>query len=152
MEKALQIKACPRWGGNKPLKKAYFKGLGRFPLITAAVLFCVSMMFPIIGSLIQISQAPSWFGIWDVGLAFTMMGSLIWVYVLYHRLITLPIFQITYRVFLGVFYVVLALLVVYMTMGDKVRWAGGLPGLVWRTYALFYFLPSWIAGWKGSRN
>ena len=118
---------------------------GRPLAIAAAVLFCISFLFPIIAALSKDTAAfPKWWGVLDVGLAFLQAILAFVIYGLAQGKVTGEVEQTTYRAYRILLHGIFVLLLVFFLFGDRIIWINGLTGVAWRSWLLLYCLPAWI--------
>ena len=114
--------------------------------MATAVVFCISLIFPVAAALSQdTSSFPAWWGAADVALAFVLAAMVIVLMSAAQGKITRQTEETTYRAYRTLTHVILALLVIFFVAGDRIEWANGLTGLAWRAWLLLYALPSWFA-------
>src|SRR3954463_3181727 len=93
----------------------------------AATLFLISLVFPVAASLVPEARIPAWAGSLDVVVAFGVMDAAIRVHMLYSATDAAGHVVVAHRASQAVMTGVLALLVFFLTMGDRVRWNVLLP-------------------------
>jgi hypothetical protein len=120
------------------------KKLIRFALAS----FGLSLIFPVVASLIPAEQLPQWVGLLDVGVAITTMVFMLAVTAVADKKIADVDRQQAYQITLALSHLLLALLVIFFVAGGLIRWNVLLPGLAWRFWLLFYALPSIKAVWR----
>lgn len=128
----LTTRPLPRWG--RPLA------------IATAVMFCISMAFPVVAGLSKNTAAfPKWWGIADVVLAFVLAAMVFAVMVAAHGKITSQANDATYRAYRILTHGIFVMLVVFFLAGDRITWINCLTGFGWRAWLLLYALPAWFA-------
>ena len=124
---------------------------GRELAITTAIAFFVSLIFPIAAGIAQdTASLPGWWGIADVVFAAILAALAITVAARFERRKTPEIERTTYRVYRIVVNLILALLVVFLIAGDRIRWTIFLPGIAWRGWLFLYALPAWLAALRSN--
>ncbi|HKR07812.1 MAG TPA: hypothetical protein VJS39_01365 [Gemmatimonadaceae bacterium] len=130
----------PQTDGRSP------RSTGRHLALTTAVAFGTSLIFPVAAGVVQNTDAlPGWWGVADVVFAFILAALAISVAAKFDRKTTTEIQQAAYRIYRVIINVVLLLLVVFLILGDRIRWTIFLPGIAWRGWLFFYCLPAWLA-------
>jgi hypothetical protein len=114
----------------------------------AAVLFCVSTLFPIIASVVPAGGLPAWIGITDVVLAFVVMILGLAILSIAGNKIQNLDMQASYQVYRALGTMPLILLVLFFVAGDRLLWNVLLPGLAWRIWLLVYTLPAGLTLWR----
>ena len=123
---------------------------GRRLAVMTAIVFVISSIFPVVVGLSGNPESfPRWWGILDVAIAFILAALAIVIAVRFERVVTAEIKLAAYRTYRVLVNVILALLVIFLLGGDRVRWTIFLPGLAWRGWLLFYGLPAWIVALRG---
>jgi hypothetical protein len=112
--------------------------------IATAIVFFVSLIFPISAGVANPSWLPSWWGILDVVIAFLLCALAILIAVRYERGVTDEIRAATYRAYRILINAFLVILVIFFLVGDRVTWTFFLPGIAWRMWLAFYAWPSWL--------
>jgi hypothetical protein len=124
---------------------------GRELAITTAVAFFISLIFPVAAGLAQdTASLPGWWGIADVVFAAILAALAITVAARFERRKTPEIERRTYRVYRIVVNLILALLVIFLVGGDRVRWTIFLPGIAWRGWLFLYALPAWLTALRSN--
>jgi len=119
---------------------------GRPFAIAVAVVFLISLMFPVIAGLFKDTTSfPPWVGVLDVVIAFLLALMAFGIYALAKGRVTPPIQAATYRAYRILIHGIFSLLVVFLLFGDRITWINSLPGLVWRYWFLLYLLPEWLS-------
>ena len=118
---------------------------GRPLAIGAAVIFLISLLFPLIASLSKnTSSFTKLWGVLDVGLAFVLAILAFVVYGLAHGKVNKPAEESTYRAYRMLIHGIFILIVIFFVFGDRITWINGLPGIAWRCWLLVYVLPEWF--------
>ena len=122
----------------------------RRPLaITTAVVFGISLVFPITAALSSDTSAfPAWWGPLDVIVAGVLAITAIALFAIVDRNVTSQAREATYRAYRVSLHGILALVVVFFVAGDRITWRFGLLGMAWRTWLLLYGLPAWYTAWE----
>ena len=116
---------------------------GRRLAITTGIVFFISLAFPLIAGLSNITVAsPRLWGVLDVAIAAVLATLVIVTIVRFDRVVTDDVRLSAYHVYRLLTNVVIVLLVVFFLAGDRVKWNILLPGLAWRAWFLFYGLPA----------
>ena len=119
---------------------------GRTLAIATAVVFFISLMFPIsVGVVNDTTRFPRIWGVIDVAIAFLLVTLAIIIAARYGRRVTDGIRMETYRAYRILMNLILVLLVIFFLADDRLTWTYFLPGIAWRTWLLFYSWPSWLA-------
>jgi len=87
---------------------------------------------------------PKWWGMLDVGLAFTLAIFAFVILGLAPGAPTRHAVDASYRAYRFLIHGILPLLLVFFFFGDHVVWINCLTGLAWRTWLLLFTLPSWF--------
>jgi len=111
-------------------------------IIPGAILFIVSLVFPMIASLSGAKSFPVWVGYLDAGLAFVLVVVMILIGTSTKGKVEDRAAHISYRVYRVAISLPLVLLVAFFIFGDRIKWNVLLPGLAWRTWLLLYVLPA----------
>ena len=124
----------PRAGYNRPLA------------VVTAVVFFVSLIFPVIAGLSKnTADFPKWWGVLDVCLAFVLALLAFAVVGLARGKVNKQAEEASYRAYRILINVILAMMVVFFLFGDRIVWINCLTGFAWRSWLLLYCLPAWIA-------
>ena len=116
-------------------------------VILGSILVSVSLIFPVVASLVQQTSMPSWIGVLDVILAFTVVLMMITIAAISRGRIDTLIEQVSYRVYRRLVNIPLVLIVLFFVIGDLIKWDVLLIGLAWRLWLLLYILPlHWLYG------
>ena len=119
---------------------------GRPFAIAAAIVFLISLLFPVAASLSKNTASfPPWWGTLDVSLAFVLAIMALVILALAQGRVTKQIEDATYRAYRILIHGILALLIVFFLVGDQIVWINGLTGIAWRAWLLLYCLPAWLA-------
>ena len=118
---------------------------GRPLAVATAVVFVISSAFPVTAGLAENRAAfPAWWGPLDVGIAFLLAFLAIAVIMAAGRTVPPTAETASYRAYRILIHGVLALLVVFFMVGDRINWNSCLPGFAWRGWLLGYSLPAWF--------
>jgi hypothetical protein len=118
---------------------------GRPLAIATAVVFCISLGFPVVAGLSKdTSSFPKWWGVLDVGIAFLLAALAIAVLGLAQGHVDKPVEAASYRAYRILIHGIFALLVVFFLFGDRIVWINCLTGFAWRSWLLLYSLPAWL--------
>ena len=124
------------------------KGVTGRPLaILVAGLFVVSCVFPVVAGFSR-ETFPVWVGRADVSLALILV---ILAFVIVGRAegkVTAEATGATYRAYRVLLHGVLALVVVFFLVGDRIVWINCLTGFAWRAWLLLYCLPAWFTAFR----
>jgi hypothetical protein len=128
-----------------PTPAAFIPLWGRPLAIATAVVYLISLTFPVIASLSKNSSAfPKWWGVLDVGLAFVLAILAFVVYGLARGKVNKQTEELTYRAYRILIHGIFILILIFFILGDRVIWINGLPGIAWRAWLLLYILPEWF--------
>ena len=112
----------------------------------AAFLFVLSWIFPVVAGLVRNPTIlPPWWGTVDVALAFVVAVAAFGIQGLAHGNVDKQAEQTAYRIYRSSMHALLAVGVVVMLAGDRIKWANCATGFLWRTWLLLYILPWWLA-------
>ena len=112
---------------------------------TVATLFVLSWIFPIAAGLSRNTEMfPAWWGTVDVVLAFVLAIAAFAIQGLVRARLDKQAEETTYRFYRSFTHVILALALLVMLVGDRVRWVNCATGFLWRTWLLLYILPWWL--------
>jgi len=113
--------------------------------LTAAILFVLSWIFPIVAGLVKDpTRLPRWWGTVDVAVAFMVAVGACAIPGLAHENVDKKAEQTTYRIYRSSLHAILAVGVLVMLAGDRINWANCATGFLWRTWLLLYILPWWL--------
>jgi hypothetical protein len=123
----------------------------RRPLAVAtAVVFVISSVFPVVAGLSRdTSSYPKWWGPLDVGIAFVLAFLAIVIFVLAQGEVDKQADEASYRAYRILIHGIMAILVVFFLVGDRIVWTYCLVGFAWRFWLLLYGLPAWISVFLG---
>jgi hypothetical protein len=114
--------------------------------LTAAILFVLSWIFPVAAGLVKNpTSLPKWWGPVDVALAFVVAVGALGIPALGHGNLDKQVEQTAYRIYRRSLHAILAVGVVVMLSGDRIKWANCATGFLWRTWLFLYILPWWLA-------
>jgi hypothetical protein len=120
-------------------------------VILSAVLFRISLAFPIIASITSVESLPAWVGYLDVAVAFTLVMLMIAIRAMAKNKIADQAVRASYRIYRLIANVPIVLLGVFFLFGDRIAWQILLPGLAWRAWLLIYILPAGLTVWATSK-
>ncbi len=119
---------------------------GRPLAIATAVVFFISLAFPVIAGLSTNTSAfPKWCGVLDVGLAFILALLAFIMTALAQGKINKQAEDASYQAYRMLHHGIFVMIVVFFLFGDRIIWINGLPGIAWRAWLLLYCLPAWFA-------
>jgi len=114
--------------------------------LTAAILFVLSWIFPVAAGLVRDpTSLPEWWGTVDLALAFLVAVGAFAIQVLGHRNVDKQAEQTTYDIYRTSLHAILAVGLVVILAGDRIKWANCATGFLWRTWLFLYILPWWLA-------
>lgn len=126
------------------------RGLNRRPaLIFALSLFSASWLVLVPASLFDAEKWPRWVGFADAGSAFVLVCMGVWVGRSARHKITDEAKLASYHFYRAAANLPLFLLIIFFTLGERIRWFVLLPGLAWRVWLLVYVLPAALTLWRG---
>lgn len=117
---------------------------GRSLAIITAVMFVISSVFPVAAGLVRTENLPRWWGILDVIVAFFLAFLAIAVSGLAQGKVDQEAVDTTYRAYRILIHGLIASLVVFFLLGDRIKWTNCLIGFAWRAWLLLYTLPAWF--------
>jgi len=124
---------------------------GRPLAVAAAVIFFLLSPFPVVAGLFKSTTSfPKWWGALDVGLAFVLAGMALGVMAAARGKEDRRVIDASYHAYRVVNHGILAMLVGFFLLGDRVLWTQCLTGFAWRAWLLIYVLPAWLATIKGA--
>ena len=113
--------------------------------VAAAILFTLSWVFPVGAGLVRNPTIlPPWWGTVDVALAFVVAVAAFVIQGLAQGNVDKQAEQTAYRMYRSWTHALLALGVVIMLAGDRIKWVNCATGFLWRTWLLLYILPWWL--------
>jgi hypothetical protein len=137
--------------GNTGVERKRAHPWARPLALTAAVVFCISAVFPVGAGLAQNSALfPRWWGPLDVVVASVLAALTLVIVALTEGRVGRDAQDASYRVYRALSHGILVLIVVFFLFGDRIVWINCLPGFAWRTWALIYGLPAWFTALRGS--
>ena len=120
--------------------------------VATAVVFFISSAFPVAAGLsMNTASFPGWWGMLDVGIAFILALLAIVVLALAQGQVTRQAEDATYRAYRVLIHGILAMLVVFFLLGDRIVWVNCLTGFAWRAWLLLYSLPAWLTAFRAPR-
>jgi hypothetical protein len=124
---------------------------GRPLAITAAVLFPISSVFPVVAAFVKDTETwPKWWGVLDVIIAFVLGFLALAILALASDKVDRQVEDASYRAYRVLIHGIIALLVVFFLLGDQIIWTNCLSGFAWRFWLLLYCLPAWFAAFRGA--
>lgn len=124
---------------------------GRPVAVAAAVLFFISLAFPVVASVSHDTASfPRWWGSLDVGLAFVLASLAFAILVFAHGKVNRQSADASYRTYRILIHGILVMCVVFFVFGDRIVWINCLTGFAWRAWLLLYCLPAWFTALGGS--
>jgi hypothetical protein len=106
-------------------------------VLTAAMLFVISWIFPVVAGLVRNpTSLPKWWGTVDVVLAFVVAVGACVVPGLGHGNIDKQAEQAIYRIYRRSLHAIPVVGVVVILAGDRITWANCATGFLWRTVAI----------------
>ena len=123
---------------------------GRGLVAAAAVLFAVSTAFPVAASVLELERPPRWAGVADAIVALVVVGLGIAVASKKPAGFDARASRSALHVYRSASHLLLVLLVVFLTMGDRIEWDVLLVGLAWRAWLFAWVLPSALALWHAA--
>ena len=119
--------------------------------VTAAIMFLISSAFPVVAGLAKDTAAfPKWWGVLDVAIAFVLAILAIMMSALVGRDISKQTEEASYRAYRLLTHGILATLIVFFLLGDRITWSNCLTGFAWRAWLLLYSLPTWFTALKAT--
>jgi catechol 2,3-dioxygenase-like lactoylglutathione lyase family enzyme len=127
--------------------------LGRRLGITTAIVFCISSVFPTVAAFVKNPESwPKWWGVLDVIVAFLLVGLAFALFAVTQGQVSKQAENASYRIYRILPHGIMALLVVFFLMGDRIVWTQCLTGFAWRAWLLLYCLPSWLESVRTSET
>jgi hypothetical protein len=124
---------------------------GRRLAIATAVVFCISIVFPVVAGFVKERESwPRWWGVLDVVIAFVLAVLALAVVGSAEGRIGREAEDESYRAYRLLHYGILVMLVVFFLLGDRIVWTNCLTGFAWRYWLLLYGLPAWFTLMKVS--
>jgi hypothetical protein len=112
----------------------------------ALVLFLLSWVFPIGAGLAKdTSVFPRWWGAVDIALAFVLAIAAFGIPALVRGRVNKGVEETAYRAYRILTHGIMALGVLVIVAGDRIKWPNCATGLLWRTWLGLYILPWWLA-------
>ncbi|SRR5712692_7007584 len=113
--------------------------------IATAVAFVISTAFPVGACLVEDTAAlPRVWGVLDVSVAAILAFLAITVAAIADKGVDARATDATYRLYRVLLHGLLVGLVIFLTIGGRIKWNSCLPGFVWRAWLLLYTLPAWL--------
>lgn len=120
----------------------------RLVIISGLAVFGVSLLFPIVASLIPSETFPVWIGWLDVTLACGVIVLMLVIDTIARGHIDERVKQISYRVYRVLANLPIVFLIVFFAFGTQIKWDVLLLGLAWRLWVFGYALPAGLAVWS----
>jgi hypothetical protein len=118
---------------------------GRALAVATAVVFVISSAFPIVAGFVTDAESwPTWWGVLDVTIAFVLAVLTFAVTAIASGKSDRNAEELSYRVYRVLIHGILAVLVIFFLIGDRVVWSNCLTGFAWRFWLLLYCLPAWL--------
>jgi hypothetical protein len=109
------------------------------------VVFCISSVFPAVAAFVRDRESwPQWWGVLDVVLAFCLGVLAVAVLGIAQGKLTKQAEEASYRAYRLLTHGILAVLLVFFLVGDRIVWSNCLTGFAWRAWLLLYCLPAWF--------
>jgi hypothetical protein len=113
--------------------------------IATAIAFAISTAFPTAACLVADPAAlPRVWGVLDVAVAAILAGLAITVAAMAEKRVDARAREATYRIYRVLLHGLLAGVVIFLTLGDRITWTSCLVGFAWRAWLLLYTLPAWL--------
>lgn len=126
---------------------------GRTFALTVGILFVLSWIFPVGAGLARNTDIfPTWWGMVDVTLALVLAISAFGIQALARGKVDERAEKTTYQIYRPLTHTILAVGVLVMVGGDRIRWANCATGFLWRAWLFLYILPWWCAAARRSEN
>ena len=114
--------------------------------LTAAILYVLSWIFPVVAGLVKNpTSLPQWWGTVDVALAFVVAVGAFVIPGLGHANLDKQTERTAYRIYRSSLHALLVVGVLVMLAGDRIKWANCATGFLWRAWLFLYILPWWLA-------
>lgn len=123
--------------------------------LAAAALFAISSVFPLAAGLSRnTSLFPKWWGTLDVGLAFVLAVLAFVIVWMAEGKVSKAATDASYATYRILIHGILAVILVFFFLGDRITWIQCATGFAWRTWLLLYCLPAWFTAFqtRGSRG
>ncbi len=122
---------------------------GRQLAIATAIVFFISLVFPVVAGLSKNTAAFSkWWGVLDVGIAAVLAILAFAVVGLAYGKVDKPAEDASYRAYRILIHGIFVLMLAFFLVGDRIIWINGLPGIAWRSWLLLYCLPAWFTSFR----
>lgn len=119
--------------------------------VASAIVFFISSGFPVVAGLAKDTASfPKWWGVLDVAIAFVLAILAIVMGAFVGRDIPKQIEDASYRAYRVLTHGILAMLVLFFLLGDRITWINCLTGFAWRAWLLLYSLPAWLTAMKAT--
>lgn len=117
--------------------------------IASAVAFAISTAFPTGACFVKDPGGlpPIW-GVLDVAIAAIVVVLGIAVLASAEKRVDTRATAIAYRLYRVLSHGILAAIVIFFVLGDRINWTSCLPGFAWRAWLLVYVLPAWIVAMR----
>lgn len=118
--------------------------------VASAIAFVISTAFPTGACIVKDTAAlPRMWGVLDVAIAAIVAVLGIAVVATAEKRVDARATEAAYRVYRVLIHGILAAIVIFFTLGERVNWTSCLPGFAWRAWLLLYVLPAWIGAVRG---
>ncbi len=126
---------------------------GRPIAIAAAVLFFLSLGFPVMAGLSKNTASfPKWVGALDVGLAFVLAMLSFALIAITQGKVSRQAADASYRTYRMLTHGILVMILVFFLFGERIVWINCLTGFAWRTWLLLYCLPAWFTALRSAEG
>jgi lysylphosphatidylglycerol synthetase-like protein (DUF2156 family) len=113
--------------------------------VAAAVVFGVSAAFPAVAAFVRDRESwPKWWGVLDVLVAFVLALLALAALGLARGKLTRQAEEASYRAYRILIHGILAALVAFFLLGERIVWGNCLTGFAGRAWLLLYVLPAWL--------
>lgn len=112
----------------------------------AAILFLLSWVFPVGAGLAKDTSAfPKWWGTVDVAVAFLLAIVAFGIQMLVRGRVDKRAEDAAYTIYRTMTHGIIAVALLVMLAGDRIKWVNCATGFLWRTWLAAYILPWWLA-------
>jgi len=134
-------------------RSARLERWGRPLAITTAIVFCISLAFPVGAAFVTDRESwPQWWGVLDVAIAFVLAMLAMVVIGLAQGKVNKRAEDRSYRAYRVLIHGIFVIMVVFILFGDLIVWENCLTGIAWRAWLLFYGLPAWFTVLGATRS
>jgi len=117
--------------------------------VAGAIAFAISTPFPTGACIVKDTTVlPRIWGVVDVAIAAIVAVLGIAVVAIAEKRVDARATDAAYRVYRVLIHGILAALVIFFTLGERITWTNCLPGFAWRAWLLLYVLPAWIVAMR----